>query len=209
MKRKPHRRCIGKWPVYLLAVLAICMTSKMVIAAEDLAPPAAESAGPDDRAAYRIGAGDVLEILTWKEPDFSKDVLVRLDGKISFPLLDDVTAAGLTPAELKKILEEKASAFIEAPVVTVSVKNPASKKFYILGEIARTGEYPLIKDLTVLQAFALAGGFTEWASKKEILLLRRQEGQEKVYRINYKAIVEDQDFSTNLKVRADDTIVVP
>jgi len=86
-----------------------------------------------------------------------------------------------------------------------------SKRFYILGEVLRTGEYPLVKHLTVLQAFALAlaGGFTEWASKKEIILLRQEDGKEKIYRINYKDITKGEDLSQNLKLQADDTIIVP
>ena len=158
---------------------------------------------------YKIGSGDVLEILTWKEPDFSTEVLVRLDGKITFPLLDDIQAAHLNPLQLKKDIETKLKQFIEEPIVTVTVKNPASKKFYILGEIAHTGEYQLFKDLTVLQAFALAGGFTEWASKKEIILLRIENKQEKILRVNYKNIVKGKDFSQNIKIKANDTIIVP
>jgi polysaccharide export outer membrane protein len=135
---------------------------------------------------YQIGIGDVLEITTWKEPDFSRqNVMVRTDGKITFPLLSDVPAAGLSPMELKYNLEVGLKAYIEHPVVTVHLINPESQKFYILGEVARTGEYPLVKHLTVLQAFALAGGFTEWASKKEIILLRHEGGKDKIYRINY------------------------
>jgi polysaccharide biosynthesis/export protein len=159
---------------------------------------------------YIIGVGDVLDIVTWKEPDFSKDeVLVRLDGKISFPLLNDVQAAGLTPVQLKDIIEIKLKEYVSSPRVTVSVRNAASKRFYILGEVVHTGEYPLVKHLTVLQAFALAGGFTQWASKKEIILLRQENGREKVIRINYKDIVRGRDFSQNVAIQADDTIIVP
>jgi polysaccharide export outer membrane protein len=159
---------------------------------------------------YQIGIGDILEINAWKEPDFSRDdVLVRTDGKISFPLLSDFPAAGLSPMELKYNLEMALKAYVEHPVVTVHVKNPLSQKFYILGEVMRTGEYPLVKHLTVLQAFALAGGFTEWASKKEIILLRHERGKDKIYRINYKDITKGKDFSQNLKLQADDTIIVP
>jgi len=160
--------------------------------------------------AYKIGSGDVLEIVTWKEPDFSRpDVLVRTDGKISFPLLGDVQAAGRTPMEIRREIESGLKAYVENPIVTVTVKNPASQKFYILGEVKKTGEYPLIKGLTVLQAFAIAGGFTDWASKKEIILLRHENGKEKVYNINYKKIVNDKDFSQNISIKTDDTIVVP
>jgi polysaccharide export outer membrane protein len=160
--------------------------------------------------AYQIGIGDILEITTWKEPDFSREeVLVRTDGKISFPLLSDFPAAGLSPMELKYNLEAGLKAYVSNPVVTVHVKNPVSQKFYVLGEVQRTGEYPLVKHLTVLQAFALAGGFTEWASKKEIILLRHEGGKDKIYRVNYKDITKGNDFSQNFKLKADDTIIVP
>jgi polysaccharide biosynthesis/export protein len=165
-----------------------------------------QSANP----AYKIGNGDILEIVTWKEPDFTRqDVLVRLDGKISFPLLDDLQAAGRTTTELKSSIEAGLKKYIDAPHVTVTVRNPVSQRFYILGEVLKTGEYPIVKDLTVLQAFAIAGGFTQWASKKEIILFRHEGGQENVIQINYKNIVNNKDFSQNIKIKADDTIVVP
>jgi polysaccharide export outer membrane protein len=159
---------------------------------------------------YQIGVGDLMEIITWKEPDFSREnVFVRTDGKISFPLLNDFPAAGLSPMELKYNLEKALKAYVDHPVVTVHVTNPLSQKFYVLGEVMRTGEYPLVKHLTVLQAFALAGGFTEWASKNEIILLRNEGGRDKIFRINYKNIIKGKDFSQNLKLKADDTIIVP
>jgi polysaccharide export outer membrane protein len=162
------------------------------------------------KSAYRIGASDILSVITWKETDFTlNEVLVRIDGKISFPLLNDVQAAGLTPMMLRDVIEKGLKEYISAPTVTVSVVNPASKRFYILGEVARTGQYPLVKDLTVLQAFALAGGFTEWASKKEIILMRREEGKRKVIKINYKAIAKGRNLEQNVFVKADDTIIVP
>jgi len=163
-----------------------------------------------DKSDYSIGSGDILEITTWKEPDFSREeVLVRIDGKITFPLLNDIKAEGLSPIHLKRILEDSLKAYVETPVVTVTIQSPNSKRFYILGEVIRTGEYPLVKNLTVLQAFALAGGFTEWASKKEIILFRREGGQEKILRVNYKNIVKGKDFSQNIMIKADDTIIVP
>jgi polysaccharide export outer membrane protein len=159
---------------------------------------------------YQIGAGDILEITTWKEPDFSREeVLVRLDGKLTFPLLNDVQAAGLTTLDLKGMIENGLKDYVANPVVTVNVRQPLSKRFYILGEVQRTGEYPLVKHLTVLQAFALAGGFTEWASKDEIILLRRENGKNKIYRIDYKDITKGKDFSQNIKLKTDDTIIVP
>jgi polysaccharide export outer membrane protein len=161
-------------------------------------------------AEYIIGTGDILEIVTWREPDFSREqILVRLDGKISFPLLDDIQAAGRTTTDLKTDIAGRLKTYVSNPSVTVSVRTAASKRFYILGEIANTGEYAIAKNLTVLQAFALAGGFTEWASKKEIILLRKEGGKDKVIRINYKKILKGQDFSQNVVIKADDTIIVP
>jgi len=159
---------------------------------------------------YKIGSSDVLEIVTWKEPDFTREeVLVRIDGKISFPLIGDIRASGRTPLQLKKEIEAGLKNYIASPIVTVTVKMPGSQKFYILGEVAKTGEYVLMKDLTVLQAFALAGGFTQWASKKEIILLRNEDGKEKIMRVNYKEIVKGKDFSQNIHIKVNDTIIVP
>jgi len=159
---------------------------------------------------YHIGIGDLLQITTWKEPELSMEqVLVRTDGKISFPLANDVQAAGSSPVELKRAIEAGLKEYVSNPVVTVHVISPNSQRIYVLGEVIRTGEYPLVKHLTVLQAFALAGGFTEWASKKEIILLRTENGKDKLYRINYKDITRGKDLSQNIKLKADDTIIVP
>jgi polysaccharide export outer membrane protein len=159
---------------------------------------------------YRIGAGDVLEISTWKEAELSRrEVLVRVDGKLSFPLLGDIQAAGVTPVELTETLQKGLKNYVTSPVVTVTVTNPGSQRIYILGEVQRTGEYPLGKSLTVLQAFAIAGGFTQWAAKDEIILLRRESNQEKIYKINYKDIVKGRNVENNLVLQANDTIVVP
>ena len=159
---------------------------------------------------YTIGSGDVLEIVTWKEPDFSREeVLVRTDGFISFPLLNDVRAAGLTPTELKIALEAGIKNYVSNPEVTVTIVTAGSQRFYILGEVVNTGEYPLVKHLTVLQAFALAGGFTEWASKDEILLLRKESGKDVTIRIDYKEIADGKNLNQNVQVKADDTIIVP
>jgi polysaccharide export outer membrane protein len=166
-------------------------------------------AGAKDKA-YQINASDVLEIATWKEPDLTREeVIVRTDGKISFPLINDIQAAGLSPVELKLAIEKGLNKYVEKPTVTVTVKVPNSQKFYILGEVLNTGEYPMNKTLTVLQAFAMAGGFTEWASKNEIILLRKENGKDTVHRINYKNILKGKDYSSNINLEADDTIIVP
>ena len=158
---------------------------------------------------YKIGIGDILSITTWKEPDFTvASVRVRSDGKITFPLLDDIQAEGLTTMDLKKAVQKKLSIYVAAPNVTVTLIDPMSRRFYILGEILNTGEYPLIKKLTVMQAFALAGGFTEWADKNKILLYRRGNNKEETIIIRYKDIING-DFSKDIQLQPDDTIIVP
>lgn len=160
---------------------------------------------------YKIGIGDILDIVTWKEADFSREnIVVRLDGKISLPLLDDIVAAGLTPLQLKKHISNLLKKYIDSPNVTVVVRSPVSQRFYILGEVARTGEYPIQKELTIIQAFAMAGGFTEWATKKEIILFRKKsEGGTDVIKVDYKKLSQGKGLENNIILKADDTIIVP
>lgn len=156
-----------------------------------------------------IGIGDVLKISTWKEPDLSFDALqVRSDGKITFPLLGDLQAEGKATMDLKQAIEEKLAEFVEAPNVTVTLAGPVSQKYYILGEVQAVGEYPLVKKLTVVQAFALAKGFTEWASKNEIILFRRDLGKEQLIKINYNDIIKGK-LEKDILLKADDIIIVP
>ncbi|MBG0780395.1 MAG: polysaccharide biosynthesis/export family protein [Desulfotignum balticum] len=158
---------------------------------------------------YIIGIGDVLSIHPWKEPDLSLDMVqVRRDGKITFPLLDDILALGKSTVALKQTIQTGLSKFVEAPMVTVTLVNAVSQRYYILGEVLEVGEYPLIKNLTVIQAFALAKGFTQWASKDRILLYRRNGNDLSVFRIDYKDIVKGQ-MNKDIFLQADDVIIVP
>ena len=194
--------------IFIISILLLALPQQSYSQSELPKNQAGESAGPTD--IYIIGSGDILEIVTWKEPDFTREeVIVRIDGNISFPLLDDVMAAGKTPTQLKFDIQNRLSEYVTEPHVTVTVRNAASKRFYILGEVGNTGEYPLVKNLTALQAFASAGGFTEWASKKEILIFRRINGKDEIIRINYKKIVKGEDFEQNVQLMPDDTIIVP
>lgn len=172
-------------------------------------PKEAKAKFVDDENAYRIGVGDILRITTWKEEDLSlEEATVRSDGKITFPLLDDIMAKDRTTMELKYTIEERLKEYVEDPNVTVTLVTPVSQMFYVLGEVARTGEYRIAKNLTVMQAFAVAGGFTEWASKNKIILIRRNEGKTTTITIRYSDIL-DGDFRKDIKLQADDTIIVP
>jgi len=170
---------------------------------------AADSTETSTNRDYKIGVGDALQVTTWKEADLTFErVVVRNDGKITIPLLDDIQAEGRTTMELKKVIETGLAEYVEAPTVTVTLGNPGSQKYYILGEIMGVGEYPLIKKLTVVQAFALAKGFTEWASKDEIILVRRDNGKEQMIKIDYDDIM-DGELGNDIQLKADDIIIVP
>ena len=180
-----------------------CLNNAKAIASEK------EESVETQQDTYKIGSGDILKILVWKEPDLSTEIFVRMDGMISLQLLNDIQASGRTPMQLKEDIEKRLKEFVEETTVTVVVKVPTSQKYYILGEIGRTGEYDLLKELTILQAFARAGGFTEWAAKTKIILLRIENGKEKIITINYKDIIKGKDFSQNILIKANDTIIVP
>ena len=151
----------------------------------------------------------MLDIYVWKETDLSRKVPVRLDGKISIPLVGEMQAAGLTPLKLKAELIDKFKAYVEVPNVTVTVMEVNSFKVYISGQVAKPGVYPLRSETTILQFISLAGGFTEWANQRKILLVRKEHGQEKRFTINYKKIVSGDDLSQNLVLKPGDTIIVP
>ncbi len=158
---------------------------------------------------YVIGKGDVLDIIIWKEPELSRQAKVRLDGRISMPLVDDVMAAGKTPMELKQEITDHLGQFIEGPEVTVIVQNQISKSYYILGEVNSQGEYPMEKDVTLLQALARANGFTDWANKRNLFILRQTEDGEKRINLNYREIIRDEAMEQNLLLMPGDTLVVP
>jgi polysaccharide export outer membrane protein len=160
-------------------------------------------------ADYLIGPGDVLSIDVWKEEELSKQVSVRLDGKISLPLVNDIEAAGLTLVQLREQLAEKYKDFVDVPEVSVTVIESRSKRIYLLGKVTRPGEYPLQKDMTIVQAISLAGGLAEWADSSDVKLIRKIKGTEKTFRVDYDAIVSGEDLAQNVQLEPDDTIFVP
>jgi polysaccharide export outer membrane protein len=159
---------------------------------------------------YVIGVDDVLAINVWKEPDVSRTVPVRSDGKISLPLAGEVQASGETPLQLEKLLATKLQSFISEPEVTVIVSEVKSQKFNVLGMVARPGSYPLTNSATVLDAIALAGGFRDFAKQKSIYILRQNpDGGQSRLPFNYKEVIRGKDSAQNIKLQPRDTIVVP
>jgi polysaccharide biosynthesis/export protein len=160
-------------------------------------------------ADYVIGSDDLLSIVFWKDRDLSAEVLVRPDGRISLPLLNDVQAAGLTPEQLKERLEAAAGVYIEDPTATVVVREIKSRKVFITGQVVKPGSYPLTTPTTVLQLIAVAGGLQEYADASQILVLRPEGGRSRTLRFNYKEASKGKNLQQNVELKPGDTVIVP
>jgi polysaccharide export outer membrane protein len=170
--------------------------------------PAATADKPHDDS-FVIGNDDVLAINVWKEPDISRSIPVRSDGKISLPLVGEVQAAGLTPLKLEKDIADKLKNYISEPEVTVMVQQVNSQKFNILGQVTKPGSYGIANSPTVLDAIALAGGFRDFAKKKSIYVLRHGASGEVRLPFNYKDVSQGKNMEQNIKLQPGDTIIVP
>jgi polysaccharide export outer membrane protein len=169
--------------------------------------PISRTSGND--AEYKIGPQDLLRIDVWKEPEITRTVPVRPDGKISLPLLNDVQAAGLTPMELSGVIGDGLKKYITNPQVTVTVAEFNSRRVYVSGEVVRAGAFPLLPNMTVLQALSSSGGFTQFAKLKGIYVLRVEEGKQVKHPFNYKDVVSGKTPEQNILLQPGDLIVVP
>lgn len=169
---------------------------------------AAQSAQSDPT--YVIGAQDVLNISVWKNPELTQNAVpVRPDGKISMPLLNDIQAAGLTPNELKDRITQGLKSVMDNPIVTVIVTQMNSQRVYITGEVAKPGAYPLLPQMTILQALSSAGGFTQFANLKKIYMFRTVNGKQVDFPFDYRDVIHGKNMSENVVLQPGDTIVVP
>ena len=204
MKKLFNIGIIIVWAVLIFNSIAYPQADKEILLKKEAQ---AEIAADSDR--YVIGAEDVLYIHVWREETVTKTVSVRMDGMISIPLVDEIQAAGLTPLQLKEKLTERLKQFIENPNVTVVVMEANSFKVYISGQISKPGIYRLRSDTTLAQIISMAGGLNEWANQKKIIIIRKENGKEKRFTINYKKIVKGEDLDSNIILKSGDTIIVP
>jgi polysaccharide export outer membrane protein len=160
-----------------------------------------------DSSQYVIGPEDTLYVHVWKEETLSRTVPVRIDGKISLPLIDEIQAAGLTPLQLKENLIKRFRDFVDIPNVSVIVMEANSFKVFVSGQVKTPGVVRLRSETSILQLIPMVGGFTDWANEKKVLVIRKEGGQEKRITINYKRIVSGKD--PNFVLRSGDTIIVP
>ena len=159
---------------------------------------------------FVIGNDDVLAISVWKEPELTKSVPVRSDGKISLPLVGEIQAAGQTPHQLEQVITDKLKSFITTPEVTVVVEKVNSRKYNVLGEVTKPGSYPLTTEMTIMDAIAAAGGFRDFAKKTGVYVLRKSpSGQEAHLKFNYKDFIKGNNSAQNVKLEPNDTIIVP
>jgi polysaccharide export outer membrane protein len=185
--------------------------------ADGAASPAAETAPASPAAgdklhddSFVIGADDMLAISVWKEPDISRSILVRSDGKISLPLVGEVVAAGQTPVQLEQTITAKLKNYITDPQVTVIVQQINSEKYNILGQVGKPGAYPLMVTTTIVDAIAAAGGFKDFAKKKGIYILRRNAaGVELHITFSYQDFIKGKNTDQNITIQPHDTIIVP
>ena len=208
--------------VTLLVLGSIGAFAQTGSASQPLAPSAAqadkqagETKAESARAAhsdssYVIGANDVLTINVWKEPDISRTVPVRSDGKISLPLVGELQAGGQTPRQLEHEITKHLQSYISEPEVTVIVTDSKSQKVNIMGMVTRPGAYLLTSSTTVLDAIAMAGGFKDFAKQKSIYVLRpAPDGTQQRIPFNYKDVIKGKNPAENVRLQAGDTVVVP
>ena len=217
-----RNRVIRRLATIFLSVLSVGLAARPAQAQRAPSPRAAKSAAPviaaGSRSAaadsvelgpdYVIGPDDVLSIMFWREKDLSADVTVRADGMISVPLLNDVRAAGLTPAQLKLRLEEQAEHLIAEPNATVIVKQVNSRKVFITGMVEKPGAYPLLGPMTAMQLIATAGGFREFAKTKDIVIVRQVTQQQTMHHFNYEKFVRSGATQQNIELKPGDTVIV-
>ncbi len=189
-----------------LWLLGCASTLRELSSADDL-----ESYATDATQEYKIGPGDVLQITVWKQPELSvRELVVRLDGKISFPLVDDVHAEGLSAQMLKAVLAERLSKYITAPHVTVVVREINSKLVYVIGEVAREGPIVFRSKMRIVDAIAIAGGFRQFASRDSVKLIRELNGSGPVeFIFDYNAFVAGENLDQNVLLLPGDRIGVP
>jgi len=189
--------------------LCACTATQSILGTTPAVAPTATPTDAASKADYEIGPEDLLEIVVWKEEGLKKEVLVRPDGGISFPLIGEVQAEGKTPGQLQAEIAQRLSRYIPRPSVSVSVLKTASYKIYVIGKVNKPGEFTLGRRIDVLQALSMAGGLTPFADPEDIRVLRKSRGTNTSFRFDYSRVQRGVDLNQNIELRSGDTVVVP
>jgi len=158
---------------------------------------------------YQVGPEDILEISVWKEEGLKKEVLVRPDGGMSFPLIGDVQAAGKTVGQLKKEIAQRLEKFIPDPVVSIALLKVIGNKIYVIGKVNKPGEFPAGRYVDVLQALSIAGGLTPFAAENGIKVMRKEGGKDIVFPFRYSDVKNGENLEQNIQLKGGDVVVVP
>jgi polysaccharide export outer membrane protein len=196
----------------ILSLTGVLYASPVPQNSDKTKPAAASNPQTDPKSeSYVIGNGDELFVNVWKEPDLTRTVPVRPDGKITLPLVGEIAATGMTPKQLEADLTKQLSSFVSNPSVTVTVQSVHSQRFNIVGEVAKPGSYELSgPPSTVLDAIAMAGGLKDFAKSKKIYVLRvNSNGSQVRLPFNYSQVIKGQNLEQNIILQSRDTIVVP
>jgi polysaccharide export outer membrane protein len=168
-----------------------------------------EPKATSDKASYKVQPGDLLEIFVWKEKDLQREVIVRPDGGLSFPLVGDLEAAGKSVAEIRDELTKQLREYVSNPTVSVSVKQAQGYKIYVMGQVNRPGEFTAVRPVDVVQALSMAGGLNPFASANSIKVLRRENGVEKSIPFKYGQVESGRQLEQNIILQGGDVVVVP
>lgn len=158
---------------------------------------------------FYLGPGDVLEISVWKDEALSREVIVRPDGRISFPLIGDVVARGRTVEQLKQAVQDKIKTYVPDAPVNVMVTKVGSPRVFVVGKVAKSGLYIMAQSLRVMQILAMSGGMTPFAKKDDIIIIREDKGAQKVFKFNYSEVADGENLKQNIILEPGDTVVVP
>jgi polysaccharide export outer membrane protein len=186
---------------FLIAALAFAFATTAV--AQDSRPDG------DPNKHYEIQPGDMLEISVWREEYLEREVIVQPDGRISFPLVGTLNAAGSTVEDVQALVAQRLTQYIPDPVVTVSIKEIRGNRFYVLGQVQNPGQYIMNPTVDVIQALALAGGTTPFAELNDIKILRRQGGKQTLIEFRYADMARGRDLDQNIILQSGDVIIVP
>lgn len=160
--------------------------------------------------AYKVNPGDVLEINVWKEEGMLKDVIVRPDGGISFPLAGDLIVQNMSLIEIEKAVSDRLSQFLADPVVTIAAKQLLGNKVYVIGKVAKPGEYIVNRNVDVMQVLSMAGGMTTFAAVNDIIILRRDiNGKQQAIEFEYGELEDGDELEQNILLQTGDVVVVP
>lgn len=199
-------------------LLFLSLVAGQSMAAEPAKEPVNQASGAEQPAVkdeavktdtYVVQPGDVLQIDVWKEKDLQRELMVRPDGGLNFPLIGEMVAAGKTVDQLRNDLKEKLTKYVPDPVVTVAVKEGRGNKIYVIGKVNKPGEFVATRNMDVMQALSIAGGLNPYASENNIKILRRVNGEQKSFGFKYSRVSKGKDLEQNIILQGGDVVVVP